>query len=233
MTKYKKLWVFGDSFTTPDCCVSPAQSFWGLAARSLDVNLIVNLSWPGCSWTSVQHNLISQQHEYQWDTDFFIIGIPPLERLTVFDNHKNTSYHRHMFTRSWDYQKELLVCHTGLETVTGHSAQQLIIYSDRSWLETQVLNSIFLLTQWLDSVNANYLIVNLSKPLDLENKWGPTTFNLEYCKNHHRCILFEDTYQSVNQGVNKPADFDRYGWMGHHGPEGNRHFFEVSLKNKL
>ena len=40
---------------------------------------------------------ISMQHEYDWTNDFLIIGIPPLERLTVFDNYKDTYYNKHIF----------------------------------------------------------------------------------------------------------------------------------------
>jgi hypothetical protein len=233
MLNCKKIWVFGDSYTTPNFCVKPEESFWGLAANYFSVESAINLSWPGCSWTSVQHNLISQQTEYDWNKDFFIIGMPPLERLTIFDNYKDTKYQRHVFTHNWQHQKELLQCHNGLDTISGHTAKDLIIYSDRSWLETQVLNSVFLLTQWLESKNANYLIVNLSKPLDSNNKWGPTIFNLDYCLTHPRCVLFDNTYFSVNENMHKPADFKTHGWMGHHGAAGNKHFFEVSIRNKL
>jgi hypothetical protein len=233
MTKCRKLWVFGDSYTTPNYYVSPEESFWGLAAKHLAAEDVINSSWLGSSWTSVQHNLISQQAEYNWEEDFFIIGMPPLERLTVFDNYKNTQYQRHAFTNNWHHKLESLQCHTGLETVSGHQVQDLVIYSDRSWLETQVLNSVFLLTQWLDSKRANYLIVNLSKPLDLNNVWGPTVFNLDYCRTHPRCVLFKDTYFSVNENLHQPADFKQHGWMGHHGAAGNNHFFEVSIKHKL
>ena len=46
-------------------------------------------------------------------------------------------------------------------------------------------------------------------------------------------MVFEDTYQSTNKGINKPVDFDQFGWLGHHGPEGNRHFFEQALWPRL
>lgn len=234
MSTCKKLWVFGDSYTTPNFCVAPEDSFWGLAAKHLSAETIINLSWSGCSWTSVQHNLISKQKEYNWKEDFFIIGMPPLERLTVFDNYKDTKYHCDVYnTSNWQKCQELLPCHNGLETIAGQVARDLVIYSDRSWLETQVLNSVFLLTQWLDSKHARYVIVNLSKPLDSDNMWGPTIFNLGYCKEHPRCILFDNTYFSVNENVHKPVDFNQYGWMGHHGADGNKHFFKVSVKDKL
>ena len=230
---YNNLWVFGDSFCSTNLAVDPKQSFWGLAAQTLAVDRVVNTSWPGNSWTSVQQTLIGQQQEYCWETDYFLIGIPPLERLTVFDNHKDTKYTRQVLSKDWSIQHETVLCHNGLEIIKGHEAKDMILHLDRSWLETQTLNSIFLLTQWLDSKNANYVIHSLGKAFDADNMWGPTVFNLQYCKDHPRCILFENTYNSININLNKPVDFGLYGWNGHHGPAGNKHFFEFSLKDKL
>ena len=231
---YNKLWVFGDSYTTPDCCVTPQESFWGLTATHLNVNEIVNCSWTANSVTSVFHTLVSMQQQYNFDKDFFIIGIPPLERLTVFDNFKDTRYNATCFeTATWTDHKQQVDCHTGLKIIAGHQGEKMIVYEDRAWTETHVLTTIFLITAWLDSMSARYLIVNLGKPFDIENKWGPSEFVLPHCKNHKRCILFEDTYYSVNFNKNKPADFTEYGWHGHHGPVGNAHFFETSVKDKL
>jgi hypothetical protein len=98
-------------------------------------------------------------------------------------------------------------------------------------LETDVLRQIFLLTQWLDGLAARYLILNLSKDLDRNNRWGPSEPVLDYCINHPRTILFEKTYHGINIGVNKPADSDTP--EGHHGPAGNRYFFDKSLLPKL
>jgi hypothetical protein len=80
------------------------------------------------------------------------------------------------------------------------------------------------------------MILNLSKDFDKNNVWGPSNFVLPYCMNHLKCILFEDTYHGINIGVNKPADSDKP--EGHHGPAGNKYFFEKSLlptmqRNKL
>jgi hypothetical protein len=90
---------------------------------------------------------------------------------------------------------------------------------------------VFFLTTWLDSIKANYLILNLGKDLDKNNQWGPSEFVLQYCMSHPRVILFEGTYHGINIGVNKPADSDTP--EGHHGPAGNKYFFEKSLLPKI
>ncbi len=230
--EYKRLCVWGDSYATPDYCVQPAESFWGLSAQFLKVDTIVNYAWPGCSFSSVCHMLISQQPN--WKEDYLLIGIPPLERLTVFDDFKDTKYHAHYInTSTWDKTQEQINCHTGLKNIPGWGAEKMVVYSDRSWTEIQVLSQLFLLTNWLDNQNANYLIVNLSKPLDINSAWAPSKFLLPWAVNHSKMILFKDTYYSVNENIHKPIDFTNHGWKGHHGPTGNKHFFESSIKEKL
>jgi hypothetical protein len=174
------------------------------------------------------------QDEYDWANDFLIIGIPPLERLTVFDNYKDTHYKKHIFDpKTWKSKINQVDCHNGLINLKLETVKDVVIFEDRAWTETQVLRSLFLLTTWLDVKNANYLVVNLSKPLDINNKWGPSNFLLPYCVDHNKLIGFNDTYYSVNLNVNEPADFKEHGWMGHHGPAGNHYFFEKSIKPKL
>jgi hypothetical protein len=233
LKSYKKLWVFGDSYTTPNVCVSPKESFWGLTAAGLNIDTVVNCSRPVNSFTSVQHLLVSASQKIDWENDLVFVGIPPLERITIFDNHKDTPYYGHQIdTTTWETSKFELLSHRGLVSLQNYGTdRELIIHSDRSWLETDVLRQVFLLTQWLDSIGANYLILNLSKDFDENNIWGPSEFVLSYCKQHPRCLIFKNTYCSINIGVNKPADSDMP--YGHHGAAGNAYFFNQSLWPKL
>ena len=231
LKEYNKLWVFGDSYTTPGVCVYPSDSFWGLTATHCNISTILNCSRPVNSFDSVNHVLVSMQQEFNWESDLFLIGIPPLERITVFDDHKDTEYQGYKIdTNTWTTDKFRINSHHGLVGLQNHGTdKQLIIHSDRSWTETQALRTIFLLTAWLDSKNANYMIINLSQAFDINSVWGPGEFVLPYAINHSRCILFEKTYHGINLNVNKPIDFNHAGWNGHHGPSGNKHFFENSL----
>lgn len=233
LKNFERLWVFGDSYTTPGICVEPKESFWGLSADVLEIDEILNCSRPVNSWTSVQHLLIGMSGQIDWHNDLIFIGIPPLERITVFDNHKDTEYCGHKIIRAgWVSTKFTIPCHHGLVSLQNYGTdKQLILHSDRSWLETDVLRQIFLISSWLESVRANYLILNLSKDLDRSNRWGPSEFLLDYCLHLKPSILFEKTYHGVNIGVNRPADSDSP--EGHHGPAGNRYFFEQSLLPKL
>lgn len=211
--------------------MSPAESFWGLLAKELDILKVVNCSRPGNSFDSVCQLLIGMQKEYDWHNDLFLIGMPPLERITVFDDFKDTPYlGLELDTTSWLAQEIKIPAHHGLLCLQNYGGDRsLITFSDRAWTETQALRTIFFLTNWLDSKLANYLILNLSKDLDKQNIWGPSEFVLEHALQHPRCMLFENTYRGINLNKIPPADFDQYGWDGHHGPDGNRYFFENSL----
>jgi hypothetical protein len=231
MTKqYNKLWVFGDSFTTPNFCVDPKDSFWGLTAAAIGANTIVNCSWPGNCLTSICHMLIGMQDQYDWENDFFIIGIPPLVRLTVFDNFKDTRHNAtHINADTWQSESVQIDCHTGLVTMPMHKVPDLVIYEDRSWTEVQALNTLFLISTWLESKNAKYIVANLTREFDKNSIWGPSTFVLPYALANSKYILYNDTYYSTNLNIHKPADFDQFEWQGHHGPAGNGHYFDVSV----
>ena len=90
---YNKLWVFGDSYTTPEVCVKPQDSFWGLTAQHLKIGSIENCSKPVNSFDSVCHLLISMQDQYNWDHDLFLIGIATYFTLRdqTVGNHLPTS----------------------------------------------------------------------------------------------------------------------------------------------
>jgi hypothetical protein len=225
--------MFGDSYTTPNFYVTPAESFWGLLAKELDIPTITNCSRLANSFDSICQLVVGMQNQIDWPNDLVLVGVPPLERITVFDNHQDTKYPAHKFdTELWSGTKFDVSCHRGLVSLQNYGTdKELILHHDRSWLETQTLRTIFFLTTWLDSINANYLILNLSKDLDKNNLWGPSEFVLQYCIDHPRCILFERTYHSINIGVNKPADYDKP--EGHHGAAGNRYFFEQSVLPKI
>lgn len=227
--------MFGDSYSTPNICVSPQESFWGLTANNTQVSHVMNCSRSGNSFDSILQLVLGLQSRFSWADDLLLIGIPPLERITVFDDYKNTTYSGYdIDTTTWQWENFDISCHRGLVCMQNYGEDNtLIIHNDRAWLETQLLRNLFLLTNWLDNCKANYVIINLSKQLDRSNQWGPSELFLPYVEDHDRCIVFEDSYQAINLNINPPADYDRFGWNGHHGPVGNKHFFENSLWPRL
>jgi hypothetical protein len=53
-------------------------------------------------------------------------------------------------------------------------------------------------------------------------------------QNLSECVIFDNTYQSVNYNDSiKPADFDQYGWLGHHSVVGNLNWYTKIVKPKM
>jgi hypothetical protein len=233
LKKYRNLWVFGDSFSTPNAFVEPKDSFWMLTGLNLNVDNIYNYSWPGNSIDSVIHMLISDSDQFDWENDFFLIGVPPLARLTLISQDDKKSYHRNVYNESGGWiDQQLILCHHGLENRSFYNDPLAIRFEDLTWTEIQACRLIYLVNSWLDSQRANYILLNLSKDF---NQDSPATgkFLLEKCLNHSNNMLIGKTYHGINLGINKPADYDRYGWNGHHGASGNLYFFKQSLWPKI
>ena len=225
--------MFGDSYSTPGLCVEPEHSFWMTTARYLGARNVYNYSWPGNSLDSVIHTLISDSDQYDWQHDFFLIGIPPLVRLTVVSDDDKKSYHRYVYdSQGREIDQQLIASHHGLENKNFYDDPLAVRFEDATWTEIQACRLIFLVNAWLDKHRANYLIVNLSKDFQDDS---PSTgaFLLDHCLHHPHNLLIKDTYYNLNLGVNKPADYAQYGWNGHHGASGNQYFFTQALMPRL
>ena len=236
--QYETLYVFGDSFSTPFYEVDPKDSYWGLLANHADIPNVVNYSFGGNAWEGVMQSLIGVSSGIDFQTSLIIVAIPPLERRLRFDNYQNTEHLFYTFNQNWDSFPVPNEHMRGLEVLSGFRKgsvrDEISLFADRSWLETVLMRELFLVTKWLDSIDANYFIINTNaKDLDKENFWGPSATVLPYMLDHPR-MMFEDTYHSINQEDNiQPADYGDHGWMGHHGPEGNANFFQKSLLPQL
>lgn len=235
MNQLNKLWVIGDSFSASNYCVDIQHSFYGLMASSLSISTVHNLSRIGNSWDSIKQLLVGIKDRIDNKRDMILIGIPPLERITVFDDFQGTDYQGQIIsTKDWSWQAQSEPSHQSLVSLSNFGEdQQLIVHSERSWTEIQTMRDIFFITQWLDSQGVEYLIVNLSKPFDDSSQWSTGSAMIDYVKQHLRCIVFKDTYYSINFNIVPPADFKKFGWYGHHGPEGNQRFWEHSIKPTL
>jgi hypothetical protein len=173
--------------------------------------------------------LISQQEQYSWENDLFLIGIPPLERIVVFDPMSKKFPGKSIDPSGWSTNQFDVECYDSLKSLQHHGDRLLTIHESRNLTELQTLQKLFLIAQWLDSKCARYVIINLSVPFMKNNLWRPAVFLDKYFAQHSKTILSDNTYYTINLHVNKPVDYDRYKWMGHHGPAGNKHFFENSL----
>jgi hypothetical protein len=230
-----KLYVFGDSYSTPGFCVEPRDSWWGLLANDLARNIAGtdNYSWPGNNIDSIQHIIVANRDMFRSD-DYVVIGIPPIERLTVFE-HDAQPYHVTTFDALLsEVRRSIVPRHNGLKQLTRHQVGRgLVELWNRSWQEAQILRQLITLSAWLDTVVKNYLIVNLSEPFQPLTQWGTLSNLQQQVLDHPKMIVFADTYYSYNHNVVKPVDFDTHGWFGHHGVEGNRRWYKNVLEIRM
>ena len=231
-----KLHVFGDSYASPGYCVDPSKSFWGLAAQTLEVDKILNYSHPGFSLDHMLHILLNENFDFT--TDYFIIGIPPLARYVGYSDSYNSSWNLIEFDRSFVQNTQKVNCLSNTQKFKFEQQfKNDVSRVDRfnaEWHDVQCLEKIFLLHQYLKSQNAKFMIVNLSVPIVYQDLW-PTGCNIMIrVKQLTECVVFDNTYYSVNyQDQIKPADFDQYKWMGHHGAEGNQNWYNKVIKSKI
>ena len=227
-----RLIVYGDRYSTPGFCVDPKDSWWGLMATALKVDTVENYSWPGNNVDSIAH-LIVAGPGFSRD-DYVVIGVPPIERSTVFEaDAVEPCYHR-FFSNLETLDRPVLREHSGLKQITAHQlGRDYVVNWNRSWAEAQVLRELFLLKQYVLGWTQRVLIVNLAEPFQPKTDW-PTLGQIQrrFLADPHS-IIFDDTYYSVNKDVNRPVDFDKFGWHGHHGATGNSLWWDQVLRPRI
>jgi hypothetical protein len=236
LLKDSKLNVFGDSYSTVDFQVSPKESFWGVAAADLKIDNITNYSHPGFSFDAILHIIINETFDFE--NDYFLIGIPPLHRYIGYSDTKDTKWTATQF-KSTNLVKKISV--NSLDNTLPFKFEEQfkndkngIDRFNREWLDIQFLEKIFLLHQYLTQNNAKFLILNLTIPIVYQDMWPAGQSIMRKVDALKECVIFQNTYYSVNYNDNiKPADFDQYGWFGHHGPEGNLNWYNKIVKNKM
>jgi len=230
-----KLYVFGDSYSTPGFCVGPQDSWWGLLARAIGHKIegVDNYSWPGNNIDSIGHVIVANQDLFQPD-DYLVIGIPPIERMTVFDPAARAKQVVKFDPLLKEVERVMVPRHESLGQLTAHQLDRAIVdLWNRSWQEAQVLRGILTLAAYIEKITTRYMFLNLAEPLQPPTQWSVLESLQQQAKAHPQMIIFEDTYYSVNFNVNKPADFETHGWFGHQGPIGNKHWFDTVLSSKL
>jgi hypothetical protein len=228
--------VLGDSFSTPNYCVDPQQSFWGLAAQDLNIKHIVNYSHPKFSLDHVIHILLNENFDFT--NDYFLIGIPPLIRYVAYSDHSDNVWHSTHFDSIFNSNVEEI---TSLNKTQRYAFEEQFVNDkhgiDRfnaEWNDVQNIEKIFLLAQYLKSLGSKFMVINLARPVVYQDQWHAGKNIMAKTKNLIECIIFENTYYSVNLADQiKPVDYDMYGYCGHHGSIGNANWYNKILKPKM
>lgn len=227
-----RLFVYGDSYSTPGFCVDPQDSWWGLLAKDLAVSTVENYSWPGNNIDSIAHAIVAGPGFAP--TDCVVIGVPPIERFTVFDPDGVPPTWYRFFGNLQPMDQQALTEHSGLRQVTTHQlGQGYVMAWNRSWQEAQVLRQLFLLKQYILGWTPRLLIVNLAEPLQPETEWPTLACIQRRFLGDPHSVLFDNTYFSANKNLHKPVDFDTHGWHGHQGAVGNAHWYHSVIQPRI
>jgi hypothetical protein len=230
-----KLYVFGDSYSTPGFCVEPKDSWWGLLSQDLGsrISRVENYSWGGNNIDSIGHIMMNLTEKFA-PTDYVAVGIPPLQRLTMF-NPESSKMQKYVIydAELTEQDRRDVLCHTGLSQYTIHQMdKQFIQLWNPSWIEAQVLRQMITLNDYLKQYVNNIIWVNASVPFQPPTNW-PVLKTLQHLVGSRPNFLLSDTYYSVNLNRNRPEDFETHGWMGHHGAVGNNTWYTESIKPLL
>ena len=235
-----KLYVFGDSYSTPFICVEPKDSFWGLASKDLGVDKIYNFSFPGNCLDNIIHVILNDTFDFS--DSYFLLGIPPINRYSVYTHITKSSIHTNKTIYQFDSQFNTTEWQSSVmsdvSSVTFNEVfvndKEFVTYFRQEWHDVLTLEKIFLLNEWLISKGARLIVINLSVPLYCQLLWPVASSIMNSVKNLSNTIIFEDTLHSVNLADKiKPKDYDQYGWFGHHGPEGNLNWYNKILYTKM
>ena len=211
---YDIIYIDGDSYSTPDFCCPIADSYWYKFKNHINAIEYVNYAQPGKSNFSMIRNALRFYLQNKDKRIFFLIGFSHLYRSDFQDDKNQNPLNKFNFEERFIHQH---------------------IYVDkpdivRATYEHEVLNfmtNCLLLYNFLESKNINFILHNCSNPY-IEDIYSPLLkdFWLEILNLDKIPNLLNNTYLSINELKKiKPIDFEKHGWVGHHGPEGNLEYF--------
>jgi hypothetical protein len=234
----RSLYVFGDIKTIPNLGVEPRESFWGLAARDLNVDYIYNFSFANNCLDNIIHLIVN--HEFNFTNSYFLIGVPPLTAYSVLDPTKNKPDNQRVFMFDRFFNTHLIESSV-LSGVVGINFSEAFSndlnytsYFRAEWHQVLMLEKIYLLSEMLKAKGAKYIIANLSKPFDMQEQWPVASPIMTKVSNDLNCVIFNNTYYSVNMedGI-EPIGFALVDWNGHYGSEGNNNWYTKVIKPKM
>lgn len=226
-----KLHVFGDSYSTPEYCVSVQDSWWGLLSQDLEIDNIINWCWSGNNVDNIVQTLFCYQQEIG-KNDFVVIALPPMGRITTYNpdlfNSRPVKPTKRLYNESLDCIDEWSVlCQHGMVEQSVHfMSKDFISTWDPGYAEAVALRNIGLLLGYFE---CEIMVINASVPFQPITQWSTLRMAQDLVFDNPRVELFK-TYYTVNKDKNRPVDFDEWEWMGHQGAPGNLEFYSQVVK---
>ena len=231
----KILYVDGDSYTTPNMHVDIKDSYWSLFGNYVKISNIVNYAYPGKSNEGIFRNATRFILDNNDKELFMLLGFTHLERYDVFDR----EHELRILSGEPVRPLNLNPCEQGVVTKSytqSSKESDTLVYWHREFDETKFLSNLINFSAFCQQKNVKFMLHYCSKPLVDPKIPLSESFFSEVQRIPNIINLFDNTYQTYNQKLKiKPADYEQYGWNGHHGPAGNKAYFEflISKYNEL
>lgn len=208
----KRLLVFGDNHTISYQYSCPKDSFWGLTAQHLDVDEIVNYSWPNMSLISLTHIFCNEHFNYL--DDYILIEIPNYKNYSFYKEKKYlTKYPMEIFSKDFTRSINEITSLGGIVNVNYKNFcinENILADRHELDLQTKALDLIFLLYSTLKYNNAKFIIFDLINYFYFDEKWPFGKNVMINLKRAPECFIFEncDQYkisniQEFNLEINK------------------------------
>jgi len=233
MNNSKILYVFGASESLSHLhTLTPQTIYWGLAAAALNCDEIINYSSAGQCFDNIIHMLLNEEFN---QNAYFLIGVPPIVRRSVFKN-DNSKYSVFKFNKNFDLTMVEVDSMTGVSvsTVAETSEFRNVAYFSHEWNQVSYMEKILLLHSHLKYQGHKFIIANSGPPFLYQDQWPQGKNVTKKIADLPELIMFSGTLMFVNQLDNiKPVDFEKYSWVGHHGPIGHKNYYDKSLSQKM
>lgn len=222
------MYVIGDSYSTPNCCVAVQDSYWSKFAYHISANTVINHSHIGKNNVNMFRNAVRFVLENKNQKIFVMLGLTSFYRIDYYNEAITNTYNKENGNRA-----ELYV-HNYERQRTNEFDKWFVTNWSYEFLLANLLKDILTTSAFLQKYNVDYFIHNCAEAVPAEND-NPLvkSFTFEVNKDQKVLNLYKDSFHAINfeKGV-KPADYDQYGWHGHHGAEGNENYFHY-LKQKF
>jgi hypothetical protein len=210
------LYVDGDSYTTPGLCVDQEQSYWSLFGKHINATDITNYAYSGKSNEGIFRSAVRFVLENKQSDIFLLLGFSHLARYDTSPFIPVTNPNPAEINISSAPYKE------DKDRVGGYSTELL---------EATFYSNLVLFDTFLKQSNVKYMLHYCGLPFKKTSAPILNTLRnrVEECANVIN--LFQDTYTSLPMKHKiKPADFAKYGVVGHHGAEGNKVYADFLIE---
>lgn len=224
--------LYGDSYSFPEACNTDNNDMW-YAHVFNSAQEILNRAKP---WNNPETMFLQATHDCvtHKEPTQFVVALGPLQRLPTYED----GWYDEETLRANDevgHRTDLSHCQQYFGSFVWRNAQEAkhlaLFHPTLTW--ARLYSKIITLDALCRSAGHRLLVLHMSVYQKDYNELHPLisplsdrVSDLDYIDETHSC-------NSVCMEAKiKPWDYDKYGWMGHHSAEGQKHF-GLHIKNIL